>query len=80
MNYIEEMKNLRKDFECQCIENGRKQDRIKELKDQVEDLTKQLEQQIKDNEKILVKYTQLKHNYNELLEALNDRRKCTKRK
>lgn len=32
MNYIEEMKKLRYDYECQCKENGRKQDIIIELK------------------------------------------------
>ena len=32
MNYIEEMKKLRHDYECQCVENGRKQDQILELK------------------------------------------------
>lgn len=50
MNILEEMKKLKYDYECQCKENGRKQDIIIELKRKIrelEDKNANLETQIK---------------------------------
>ena len=66
MNFIDEMKKLRKDFECQCIENGRKQDQIIELKRKLREIEEQLKSK---NEEVRI-----------LKEALNDRSTNTKRK
>lgn len=43
MNFIEEMKKLKKDYECQCIENGRKQDQILELKRKLREREEEVE-------------------------------------
>lgn len=50
MNILEEMKKLKYDYECQCKENGRKQDIIIELKRKIrelEDKNANLETQLK---------------------------------
>ena len=66
MNYIEEMKKLRKDYECQCIENGRKQDQIIELKRKL----REMEETLKHKE----------HEIEVLKEAVHDRNTNSKRK
>ena len=38
MNFIEEMKKLKYDYQCQCIENGKKQDTIIELKRKIREM------------------------------------------
>lgn len=66
MNYIEEMKKLRYDYECQCIENGKKQDQILELKRKLREREKEIEK--------------LKAEIKVLKEVVNDRVTNPKRK
>lgn len=66
MNYIEEMKKLRHDYECQCIENGKKQDQILELK-------RKLREREEETEKLKAEVKILK-------EIANDRITNSKRK
>ena len=49
MNYLEEIKNLRHNYECQCIENNRKQDRIINLKRKIREMEEELNKLREEN-------------------------------
>jgi hypothetical protein len=52
MNILEEMKKLKYDYECQCKENGKKQDIIYELKRKIREQDEKI-QDLKDEIKLL---------------------------
>lgn len=49
MNFIEEMKKLKYDYQCQCIENGKKQDTIIELKRKIREMEEAIKKLTEEN-------------------------------
>ena len=62
MNYIEEMKKLRNNYDCQCIENGKKQDQIYELKRKIREMEEELNKLKEENKLLKEVCNDRKHN------------------
>ena len=48
----EELEKLRYDYKCQCIENGKKQDTIKDLKQKIKELEEKMDDLKKENQSL----------------------------